>query len=229
MAKLGNLPLSYRPVRRLTSLAVGLVLYGGGMSLMIAARLGLDPWDVFHQGLSELTGIRFGWIVIALGGVVLLLWIPLRQRPGIGTIANVVVIGLSVNWVSDLLPTPHALAVRWAYAIGGILAVGVASGLYIGTRLGPGPRDGLMTGLVIRYPRLSIRVARTGVEAVVLLIGFLLGGQVGWVTLIFAISIGPIAHVMIPLLTIADPGGTDPAVANPGGDITAYAGEMTTV
>jgi uncharacterized membrane protein YczE len=205
MAKLGNLPLSYRPIRRLTSLTVGLFLYGGGMSLMIAARLGLDPWDVFHQGLSKLTGIRFGWIVIAVGVVVLLAWIPLRQRPGLGTIANVIVIGLSVNWISDVLPVPHALYVRWAYAIGGILAVGVASGLYIGTRLGPGPRDGLMTGFVMKHPRASIRATRTCIEATVLLVGFLLGGQIGWVTLIFAITIGPIAHVMIPLLTIADP------------------------
>jgi uncharacterized membrane protein YczE len=205
MANLGNLPLSYRPIRRLTALFVGLGLYGAGMSMMIAARLGLDPWDVFHQGMSKLTGIRFGWIVIAVGAAVLLLWIPLRQRPSLGTIANVVVIGLSVNWVSDILPVPHALAVRWAYAIGGIVTVGIASGLYIGTRLGPGPRDGLMTGVVMQHPRTSIRLVRTCIEATVLLIGFLLGGQVGWVTLIFAITIGPIAHVMIPLLTIADP------------------------
>jgi uncharacterized membrane protein YczE len=211
MANLGNLPLSYRPIRRLVALFAGLGLYGAGMSLMIAARLGLDPWDVFHQGLSRLTGIRFGWIVIAVGALVLLLWIPLRQRPGIGTVANAIVIGLAVNWVSDVLPVPHTLAVRWAYAIGGILAIGIASGVYIGTRLGPGPRDGLMTGLVSRYSGrrfVSIRVVRTGIEATVLLIGFLLGGQVGWVTLIFAITIGPIAHVTIPLMSIADPAVT---------------------
>jgi uncharacterized membrane protein YczE len=213
MANLGNhslsyLPISYRPVRRLTSLFAGLALYGTGMSLMIAGRLGLDPWDVFHQGLAKLTGIRFGWVVIAVGIVVLLLWIPLRQRPSIGTIANVIVIGLVVNWVSDILPVPHALALRWTYAIGGILAIGVASGIYIGTRLGAGPRDGLMTGFVTKYAGqrfASIRVIRTCIEATVLLVGFLLGGQVGWITLIFAITIGPIAHVTIPLLTIADP------------------------
>jgi uncharacterized membrane protein YczE len=205
MANLGNLRLSYRPIRRLTALAVGLALYGAGMSLMIAARLGLDPWDVLNQGLSKLTGIRFGWIVIGVGVVVLLGWIPLRQRPGVGTIANVIAIGLVVNWVSDVLPVPHVLVVRWAYGIGGILAVGVATGIYLGTRLGAGPRDGLMTGLVTKYPRLSIRVARTCIEATVLAIGFLLGGQVGWITLIFAITIGPIAHVMIPLCSIADP------------------------
>jgi uncharacterized membrane protein YczE len=208
MANLRNLPLSYRPVRRLIALFAGLCLYGAGMSAMIAARLGLDPWDVFHQGLQKLTGIRFGWIVIGVGAVVLLLWIPLRQRPGIGTISNVIVIGLAVNVVSDVLPTPHNLAVRWAYAIGGILAVGVASGLYIGTRLGAGPRDGLMTGVVAKYAGrkfASIRVIRTSIEVTVLAIGFLLGGQVGWVTLIFAVTIGPLVHVLIPLLTFAGP------------------------
>jgi uncharacterized membrane protein YczE len=208
MANLGNLPLSYRPIRRLIALLAGLWLYGAGMSLMIAAKLGLDPWDVFHQGLSKLTGLRFGWVVIAVGAVVLLLWIPLRQRPGIGTVANAIVIGLSVNWVSEVLPVPHATAIRWTYGIGGILAVGIASGIYIGTRLGPGPRDGLMTGFVAKYAGrrfVSIRIVRTGIEATVLLIGFLMGGQVGWVTLIFAISIGPIAHVTIPLFSMADP------------------------
>jgi uncharacterized membrane protein YczE len=211
MANLRNLPLSYRPVRRLTSLLVGLALYGACMSLMISARLGLDPWDVFHQGLQKLTGIRFGWVVIAVGGVVLLLWIPLRQMPGIGTIANVILIGLSVNVVSDHLPTPHALWLRWAYAIAGIVGTGVASGLYIGARLGPGPRDGLMTGFVMKVPQASIRLVRTTIEATVLLVGFLLGGQVGWVTLLFAATIGPIAHVTIPLLAIADP----PAAVTP--------------
>ncbi len=151
--------------------------------------------------------------MILVGAVVLLLWIPLRQRPGIGTVANVIMIGLVVNYVNDVLPTPHLLAVRWLYAIGGIIGTGVASGLYIGTRLGPGPRDGLMTGFVMKVPRASIRLVRTTIEATVLLVGFLLGGQVGWVTLIFAVTIGPIAHVMIPLLSIADPPAVAPAPA----------------
>jgi uncharacterized membrane protein YczE len=208
MANLDNLPLSYRPIRRLTSLYVGLALYGTGMSLTIAAHLGLDPWDVLHQGLSKLTGIRFGWIVILVGAAVLLLWIPLRQRPSVGTISNVVVIGLVVDWVNDILPVPQNLAVRWAYALGGILAVGVAIGLYIGARLGPGPRDGLMTGFVAKYAGrrfVSIRLIRTAIEVTVLLVGFALGGQVGWITLIFAVTIGPISHVMIPLLALPDP------------------------
>ncbi len=214
MANLGNLPLSYRPIRRLTSLYVGLALYGTGMSLMIAARLGLDPWDVLHQGLTKITGIRFGWIVILVGIVVLLLWIPLRQRPSLGTISNVVVIGLVVDWVSDVLPVPESLVVRWAYALGGILAVGIGTGLYVGARLGPGPRDGLMTGFVAKYAGrrfASIRLIRTGIEVSVLAIGFVLGGQVGWITLIFAVSIGPISHVMIPLLALPDP----PAAGSP--------------
>ncbi len=211
MANLRNLPLSYRPVRRLTSLVIGLFLYGACMSLMIAAHLGLDPWDVFHQGMQKLTGIQFGWVVIMTGVVVLALWIPLRQRPGIGTIANVVVIGLAVNAVSAILPVPHELWLRWTYAIAGIVGTGVASGLYIGTRLGPGPRDGLMTGFVTKVPGASIRLVRTTIEATVLLIGFLLGGQVGWITLIFALTIGPIAHVMIPLLAIGDPPAPVPA------------------
>jgi uncharacterized membrane protein YczE len=205
MANLRNLPLSYRPVRRLVSLLVGLGIYGACMSLMISAHLGLDPWDVFHQGLQQLTGIRFGWIVIMAGAVVLLLWIPLRQVPGIGTIANVILIGLTVNLVSDYLPTPHTLALRWTYAIVAIIGTGIASGLYIGARLGPGPRDGLMTGFVTKVPRASIRLVRTIIEASVLLIGFLMGGQVGWVTVLYALAIGPIAHVTIPLFSVTDP------------------------
>jgi uncharacterized membrane protein YczE len=208
MANLRNLPLSYRPVRRLIMLYVGLGLYGASMSLMIAAKLGLDPWDVFHQGVSRLTGWNFGWVVIGTGVVVLLLWIPLRQMPGIGTISNAIVIGLAVDAVSEVLPIPSALAVRWVYALGGIVLLAVASGLYIGARLGPGPRDGLMTGLVTRYPGrrfASIRVIRTAIEITVLAIGWLMGGTIGWSTLVFAVSIGPLTHVMIPLFTIADP------------------------
>jgi uncharacterized membrane protein YczE len=208
MASLGNLPLRYRPVRRLGALFAGLSLYGASMSLMIAANLGLDPWDVFHQGMARLTGLSFGAIVIAVGAVVLLLWVPLRQRPGVGTIANAIVIGLVVNAVNDVLPVPHALWLRWVYAVVGVLACGVASGLYIGARLGPGPRDGLMTGVAAKWPGrwfAQIRVVRTAIELTVLGIGFVLGGTVGWVTLLFAVSIGPLAHVLIPLLAVRDP------------------------
>jgi uncharacterized membrane protein YczE len=207
MSRIGNLPLRDRPLRRLTALFLGLALYGTGMSLMIAANLGLDPWDVFHQGLATLTGLSFGVVVIVVGVFVLLLWIPLRQRPGIGTISNAIVIGLVVNAVNDVLPVPHALWLRWAYALAGIVGTGVASGLYIGARLGPGPRDGLMTGVAAKWPGrwfAQIRVVRTAIELTVLAIGWVLGGTVGWVTLLFAVSIGPLAHVMIPLLSVRD-------------------------
>ena len=215
MANLRNLPLSDRPVRRLITLYVGLGLYGASMSLMIAARLGLDPWDVFHQGVSRLTGWNFGSVVIGTGVVVLLLWIPLRQMPGLGTISNVIFIGLAVDGVSAVLPVPHALAVRWAYALGGIVLLAISSGLYIGARLGAGPRDGLITGLVMRYPGrrfVSIRVIRTAIEVTVLGVGWLMGGTVGWSTLVFAVSIGPLTHVMIPLFATPDlPVAAEPA------------------
>jgi uncharacterized membrane protein YczE len=193
-----------RATRRLTQLFAGLVLYGASMALMIESRLGLDPWDVFHQGLSEVTGVRFGWIVILVGAAVLLLWIPLRQRPGIGTVANVIVIGLAVDAVLAVLPTAEPLALRIAFLVGGIVLNGVATGLYIGARLGPGPRDGLMTGFVALKPGRSIRVVRTVIEVAVLAVGWLLGGTVGVGTVLYAVAIGPLAHVFIPLLTVAE-------------------------
>jgi uncharacterized membrane protein YczE len=185
-------------------LYIGLVCYGVSMALMIQAGLGLDPWDVFHQGLSRLTGLRFGVVVIVVGVAVLLLWIPLRQRPGIGTISNAIVIGLVVDPAIALLPTPRALAARWAMLIGGIVLNGIATGLYIGARLGPGPRDGLMTGYVARSGR-SIRLVRTAIEVTVLAAGSLLGGTIGWATLLYAVSIGPLAHVFIPLFSVRGP------------------------
>jgi uncharacterized membrane protein YczE len=204
-----------RATRRLTQLFAGLVLYGASMALMIESRLGLDPWDVFHQGLSEVTGLRFGLIVILVGAAVLLLWIPLRQRPGIGTVANVVVIGLAVDAVLLLLPTAGPMAVRIAYLAGGVVLNGVATGLYIGARLGPGPRDGLMTGFVARRPRASIRVVRTVIEVAVLAVGWLLGGTVGVGTVLYAVAIGPLAHAFIPLFTVPPrpAAGTTPASA----------------
>lgn len=193
-----------RATRRLTQLFAGLVLYGASMALMIESHLGLDPWDVFHQGLSEVTGLRFGLVVILVGAAVLLLWIPLRQRPGIGTVANVVVIGLAVDAVLLLLPTAGPLALRIAYLVGGVVLNGVATGLYIGARLGPGPRDGLMTGFVARRPRGSIRLVRTVIEVTVLAVGWLLGGTVGVGTVLYAVAIGPLAHVFIPLFTVPE-------------------------
>jgi uncharacterized membrane protein YczE len=195
-----SMPLRYRPVRRLVQLHAGLVLYGVSVSLMVRARLGLDPWDVFHQGLSRRTGVRLGTVAIAVSLLVLLLWVPLRQRPGVGTLCNAVVIGLVVNAALALLPVPHPLAVRWLFTVTGVVANGVATGLYIGARLGPGPRDGLMTGYAARGH--SIRVVRTAIEVTVLVAGFLLGGTVGWATLLYALGIGPLAHLFIPLFTV---------------------------
>jgi uncharacterized membrane protein YczE len=200
MGPVGN--VRDRLPRRLVQLYAGLALHGGSMGLMIEANLGLDPWDVFHQGLAERTGLTFGTVVILVGAAVLLLWIPLRQRPGIGTVSNVVVIGLAVDAALWALPSPEPLAARIAFLVAGITLNGVATGLYIGARLGPGPRDGLMTGYVARHPHRSIRLVRTVIEVTVLAIGWLLGGTVGLGTVTYALAIGPLAHVFIPLFTV---------------------------
>jgi uncharacterized membrane protein YczE len=193
--------------RRLVQLYVGLALYGTGMTLMVRARLGLDPWDVFHQGLARHLGLRLGTCTILVGVAVLLLWIPLRQKPGFGTLSNVVVIGLVVNATMPIVPAPHALAVRVTLLVAAVLLNGVATGCYIGAGFGPGPRDGLMTGWAARGH--SLRVVRTAIELTVLACGFVLGGTVGVGTVLYAVSIGPLAHVTIPLLDArrrAEPG-----------------------
>jgi uncharacterized membrane protein YczE len=191
-----------RLVRRTTQLSAGLVLYGVGMALMIESRLGLTSWDVFHQGLSEVTGLSFGWVVILLGIPILLLWIPLRQRPGFGTVANLIVIGFVVDGSLATIADPTRMWLRVGYLVAGILVIGVGTGLYIGARMGPGPRDGLMTGIVARFPRLSIRLVRTTLELAVLGLGWLLGGTVGLGTLAFALAIGPLAQIFIPMFTV---------------------------
>ncbi|MEU5782216.1 YczE/YyaS/YitT family protein [Micromonospora lupini] len=218
MALIGN--LRERPVRRLTQLYAGLVVYGVSMALMIRSDLGLDPWDVFHQGLSERTGLSFGTVTIGVGALVLLLWIPLRQRPGLGTVSNVVVIGLVVDATLALLPTGGPLGVRIVLLITGIVANGAATALYLGAQLGPGPRDGLMTGFVARRPGLSIRLVRTVIEVTVLALGWLLGGTVGVGTVAYALAIGPLAQFFIPLVAVptpataaGDPPGAAPAPA----------------
>jgi uncharacterized membrane protein YczE len=185
--------------RRLVQLYAGLVLYGLSSSLLVLAGLGLDPWDVFHQGLARHTPLAIGTWAILVGALVLLLWIPLRQRPGFGTLSNVVVVGAVMDVVLGLVPAPHALGARVACLIAGVLLNGIATGAYIGAGLGPGPRDGLMTGLAARGH--SIRVVRTAIELTVLVTGWLLGGTVGVGTLLYAVSIGPLAHVFIPLLS----------------------------
>ncbi len=207
--------------RRLVQLYAGLVLYGASDGMMLLAGLGVDPWDVFQQGLSRRLGLGVGTWAIIVGAAVLVFWVPLRQRPGFGTLSNVVVIGATIDVVMALAPPPHGLALRAVLLVGGVALNGVATGAYIGAGLGPGPRDGLMTGLARRGH--SIRLVRTGIELVVLTSGWFLGGTVGLGTVLYALSIGPLAHVFIPLLAIdpkekpraaglfaMEPGGLEP-------------------
>jgi uncharacterized membrane protein YczE len=186
---------------RLLRLFAGLVLFGVSLALMVRADIGLGPWDVFHQGIAQRIGLSIGLVVNLTAIVVLLLWIPLRQRPGIGTVANVVVVGLVTDGTLWLLPDLDALAPRIALLVAGILANAVATGLYVGAGLGPGPRDGLMTGLAARGH--SIRLVRTLIELTVLVIGWLLGGSVGVGTIAYALAIGPLVGVFLPRLTVA--------------------------
>lgn len=186
--------------RRVGQLAFGLWLFGASVALLVRADLGLDPWDVLHQGIAGQTTTSIGLVVIAVSVVVLGLWVPLRQRPGAGTVANVVLVGLFLDATLAVLPTPTDRVWRATFLVAGIVANGVATGLYIGAGLGPGPRDGLMTGLAGHG--LSIRSARTAIEVTVLAGGWLLGGTVGVGTLAYALTIGPLAHGFIPLFTI---------------------------
>ena len=189
--------------RRLIQLFLGLALYGISLGLMVRANFGLDPWDVFHQGLSQRIGLSLGMMVNLVGAAVLLLWIPIRQRPGIGTIANVFLIGTFADISLWLIPPIGSLPLTIAMLVFGVLLNGVATGAYIGAGLGPGPRDGLMTGLVKRTGG-SVRVIRTSIEVAVLAAGWLLGGTVGLGTVIYAIAIGPIVHRMLPVFAIPD-------------------------
>ncbi|HWE81991.1 MAG TPA: hypothetical protein VG265_10095 [Gaiellaceae bacterium] len=185
---------------RFGQLYAGLVAYGISSSLLVLGRHGLVPWDVLHQGLARQTGIAIGTWSIFVGLCVLVLWIPLADRPGWGTISNAFVIGGSIDVVLRLAPSIHGEVLRWACCLSGIVLSGVATGLYIGAGLGPGPRDGLMTGIARRTGR-SLRLVRTSLELAVLAIGWLLGGSVGVVTVIYMLSIGPLAHVFVPLLS----------------------------
>ena len=188
-------------VRRVSQLLVGLWLYGTAMALFIRAELGLDPWDVFHYGVQQHVGWSFGTIVIVVGGLVLLLWIPLRQWPGLGTVMNVFVIGIATDVMLAVLETPDALWARVAMLLGGIVVNGIGGAMYIGSQYGPGPRDGLMTGLA-RRTGLSIRLIRTALEVSVLVIGWVLGGVVGVGTVLYALLIGPAVQAFLPLLTV---------------------------
>jgi len=187
--------------RRLVQLAAGLLLYGWSMAMMVRASLGLDPWDVLHAGLTHVLPVSFGTVTIVVGGLVLLLWIPLRQLPGFGTVANVVLIGVACDWALSVISTPDGFWPRLALLLSGVFLNGLAGALYIGSQLGPGPRDGLMTGLVRRTGR-SVRLVRTSIELTVLVIGFLLGGSVGLGTVVYAVAIGPLVHWLLPLATV---------------------------
>ena len=178
--------------RRTPRLLAGLALFGVGIGLMVRADLGLAPWDVLHQGVAERTGATIGTVTILTGVVVLLLWIPLRERPGLGTVLNVLVIGVVVDATLAVVDEPETMPVRIALLVVGIFVFGPGSGLYIGAGLGPGPRDGLMTGLARRGT--TVRVVRTGIELTVLALGAALGGSVGIGTVLFALSVGPNVH-----------------------------------
>jgi uncharacterized membrane protein YczE len=190
-----------RTTRRLVQLAVGLTLYGVSMGMMVRSGLGLDPWDVFHYGIAQHLPVSFGTVTIIVGAAVLLLWIPLRQWPGLGTVANVIVIGLATDATLALLGAPDPMAARVALLLGGIVLNGLAGALYIGSQFGPGPRDGLMTGLVRRTGR-SFRLVRTSIEITVLAVGWLMGGVVGLGTILYAVMIGPVVQVFLPIFTV---------------------------
>lgn len=209
--------LPARLPRRLTQLYVGLVLYGVSMALFVESRLGVMPWDVLHQGLARHVGGTIGQWSILVGALVLLSWVPLRERPGVGTVSNVVVIGLAIDASLAVLPHPDAMALRIACAAAGLLLNAIATALYIGARLGPGPRDGLMTGLV-RRTGTSVRLVRTSIEVVVVVAGWLLGGTLGVATVAYAVGIGPLVQVFLPLLRVppapaAAPAGPDTLAA----------------
>ena len=195
-----------RPTERILKCLFGLVLFGIGISLLIDADLGAAPWDVFHTGVSEITGISTGWVIVITGVLLLLLWIPLRERPGLGTVLNAIVIGIVVDIALPIIGEPDNLLIRLAMMFGGVVVVAIGSGFYIGAGLGPGPRDGLMTGLAkhsVAGRSISVRVARTFVEVVVLVIGVLLGGAIGLGTAAFTFGIGPLVQVFLPRLTMA--------------------------
>lgn len=191
--------------RRLPRLIVGLLALGSGTAMMVEARLGVSPYDVLHQGLADLTGLSFGAVVIGLGALILLLWIPLGQRFGIGTVINTVTVGLIIDGFLRWSPDPEATALRWTYLLGGILVIAFGVGLYIGAGLGPGPRDGLMTGIAAKGHPLWL--VRTGLELTALVAGWLLGGDVGVGTLLFAFGIGPLGHFFLLRLHLGVDGG----------------------
>jgi uncharacterized membrane protein YczE len=197
---------------RLVRLVFGLVLCGVGIAFLVRAGLGLDPWDVLHQGLAERTGLQIGTVTILAGITVLALWWPLHERPGIGTVLNALLIGTVLNLLLPHLDEPEPLALQVGYLVLGIVLMGLGSGFYIGAGLGPGPRDGLMTGLARRGH--SLALTRTVIELAAVAIGWALGGSVGIGTLAFALTIGPCVHFCLSRLRMPDArpsSGTGPA------------------
>ena len=193
--------------RRLPRLLIGISIISVGISLMLDARLGVSPYDVLHQGLADVTGLTFGTVVVVFGLLILLVWIPLGQRFGIGTIINTLSIGFIVDACRDAIPEPHSLALRWPMLLVGIVITAMGMGMYIGAGLGPGPRDGLMTGIAAKgYP---LWIVRTILELTALAAGWALGGDVGVGTVLFAFGIGPIGHWFLKRLHLGV-GGVDP-------------------
>ncbi|MFF8676094.1 YitT family protein [Streptomyces sp. NPDC015242] len=209
-----------RLARRLVQLYAGLALYGASSALLVRSGLGLEPWNVLHQGLAERTGLSIGVVLTIVGAAVLLAWIPLRQRPGLGTVSNVLVIGMAMDATLALVPGAHGWALRVTLMTAGIVLNGAATGLYIAARFGPGPRDGLMTGLH-QLTGVSLRLVRTGIELTVVATGFALGGTVGIGTLLYALSIGPLAQLFLRVFAVpaASPGSTVVATGQPEGAI----------
>ncbi|MER6502058.1 hypothetical protein ABT218_22365 [Streptomyces sp. NPDC001455] len=216
-----SVPRGGRLARRLVQLYVGLALYGASSALLVRAGLGLEPWGVLHQGLSERSGLSIGVVSIVVGAVVLLLWIPIRQRPGLGTVSNVFVVGIAMDGTLALVPAVHGVTTRIALMAAGVVLNGVATGLYIAARFGPGPRDGLMTGLH-RCTGRSIRLVRTLIEVAVVVTGFALGGSLGVGTVVYALAIGPLAQFFLRLFAVGGeptdrgPSGSGPAAGADG-------------
>lgn len=201
--------------RRLVQLVVGLGLYGVSIALMVVAGLGAMPWDVLHLGLTAYLPLSVGRVIIVSSFVVLLLWIPLREKPGLGTLANAVLVGLASDATLAVLPAPEGLLLRVASMVGGVVLCAVASALYIGSQLGRGPRDGLMTGLA-RRTGLSLRLVRTALEITVVALGLLLGGVAGLGTVLYAFGIGPLTQAALPWLTVALPDAAPTEPDEPG-------------
>jgi uncharacterized membrane protein YczE len=220
-----------RRLRRGVQLLAGLVLYGVSAGMIVLAALGLDPWDVLHQGLSRTFGLGIGTWAILASLVVLLLWWPLRQRPGLGTVCNAIVVGVVIDLMLSTFHPPHVTWARIVLLVCGVLGNGLATGLYIGAGLGPGPRDGLSVGIAGRGH--SMRVVRTTIEATVLVTGFLLGGTIGIGTVFYALAIGPITQWTIPALAIGhrpSPTPPDPPLPSspPQHPAAAHPDEVTT-